>query len=251
MTRRGNEAAPATHGSGPPEPRLPHRPPSPTRAPRACTAGLARARQAGRTPPDLPSWHAFTSVASVSTSSRSPSFGGLLVAEGRPRRATAARLPSDADSDLARIPARRHRLERLHALPGARLVGAWPRGCGGLPGTRGRRSTTSGRRPVVRPDIGPVLPVFVRDNYENFEVKLLGRDELGRASACRRGQRSGHARASAGRLHPHEPRPARGSGRRRFRRAVRRQGAWERARVRDPRQCGAATVGEDLAGRRP
>ena len=31
-----------------------------------------------------------------------------------------------------------------------------------------------GSATVVRPDIGPVLPVFVRDNYENFEVKLLG-----------------------------------------------------------------------------
>ncbi len=27
---------------------------------------------------------------------------------------------------------------------------------------------------VIRADIGPVLPVFVRDNYEGFEVKLLG-----------------------------------------------------------------------------
>jgi glycosyltransferase involved in cell wall biosynthesis len=27
---------------------------------------------------------------------------------------------------------------------------------------------------VIRPDIGPVLPVFVRDSYEGFEVKLLG-----------------------------------------------------------------------------
>ena len=27
---------------------------------------------------------------------------------------------------------------------------------------------------VVRPDIGSVLPVFVRDSYEDFNVKLLG-----------------------------------------------------------------------------
>ena len=31
-----------------------------------------------------------------------------------------------------------------------------------------------GSATVVRPDIGPVLPVFVRDSYENFDVKLLG-----------------------------------------------------------------------------
>ena len=30
-----------------------------------------------------------------------------------------------------------------------------------------------GSAAVVRPDIGPVLPVFVRDSYEGFEVKLL------------------------------------------------------------------------------
>ena len=30
-----------------------------------------------------------------------------------------------------------------------------------------------GSASVVRPDIGPVLPVFVRDSYEDFEVKLL------------------------------------------------------------------------------
>ena len=31
-----------------------------------------------------------------------------------------------------------------------------------------------GTATVVRPDIGPVLPVFVRDSYEGFDVKLLG-----------------------------------------------------------------------------
>lgn len=31
-----------------------------------------------------------------------------------------------------------------------------------------------GSATVVRPDIGPVLPVFVRDSYEGFDVKLLG-----------------------------------------------------------------------------
>ena len=31
-----------------------------------------------------------------------------------------------------------------------------------------------GSATVVRPDIGPVLPVFVRDSYEAFDVKLLG-----------------------------------------------------------------------------
>ena len=69
------------------------------------------------------------------------------------RAAPRALLPPDlatrADPPLARVPARRHRVERLHA--GAR-AGVEPRRArrdGGLPGARTRSATTSAARAVV------------------------------------------------------------------------------------------------------
>ena len=50
---------------------------------------------------------------------------------------------------------------------------------------------------VVRPDVGGLLPVFVLDRYEGYEVKLVGdcsADELG---ALGGGERRGRARSTS------------------------------------------------------
>ena len=74
---------------------------------------------------------------------------------------------------LARVPARRHRLERLHAGARARVEPRRPRRHRRLPGAAARALRPRRRATVVRPDVGGLLPVFVLDRYEGLEAQLL------------------------------------------------------------------------------
>ena len=95
----------------------------------------------------------------------------------------------------------------------------------------------------MRPDVGGLLPVFVIDRYEGYEVKRL--------QDCTRAELDAWVEANAAAIREHapadlllrQPRPA-GWGRRRCRRGpVRREGARVRARVLDARKHRAFGVG--------
>ena len=78
----------------------------------------------------------------------------------------------NADPPLARLPARRHRIERLHAPARARVAPRRPRRHGAEPGAAARRLRPR-QATTVRPDVGGFLPVFVLDRYEGYEVRLV------------------------------------------------------------------------------
>ena len=103
---------------------------------------------------------------------------------------------------------------------------------------------------AVRPDVGGLLPVFVLDRYEGYEVKRVqdcSRAELERMGRAERGCA---ARAASGRARLLQPRPPRRAGGRGERGALRRQGPRLRARVLHARQRGARRLGAGGAGRR-
>ena len=123
---------------------------------------------------------------------------------------------------------------------------------------RGMTSPSSARTPhpdahdlgaaeVVRPDVGGLLPVFVLDRYEGYEVKLVQdctREELERWVEAN-GRCAPRAASRGSRvLQPRSPRRA-GRGRRRC--TLRGQGPWLGARVLDARETGARSLGERVA----
>ena len=105
-----------------------------------------------------------------------------------------------------------------------------------------------GAAATVRPDVGGLLPVFVLDRYDGYDVRRVQDCTRAELDALGRGERLGDPRAPARRRRLHEPRPARRAGRRRNGRPVRRQGARLRARVLDARQRGALGLGRRRAG---
>ena len=142
-------------------------------------------------------------------------------------------------------------IERLHAPARARVVERRarrrrPLSGAAAGGVRPRRAPT-----VARPDVGGLLPIFVLDRYEGYEVRLLQDCSRGGARALGGVERGGRARAAAGRPRLLQPRAARRARRRGVRRAVRGQGARLGAGVLDARQRGARRRGERarLAGR--
>ena len=88
---------------------------------------------------------------------------------------------------------------------------------GALPGARSGRATTSAARLSLRPDVGGLLPVFVLDRYEGYDVRRVQDCTPRRARPLGRGERLGAPRPAARRRRLHEPRPARRPGRRRRR----------------------------------
>ena len=171
--------------------------------------------------------------------------------ESRGRAAVRAVFPSDLRlSSLARVLARRHRVERLH--PGARarvepgrarrhrrLPGAAP---GALrPRRRARRRAGAAGRPAAR-----LRPRPLRGPRGAAARGLHG----GGAGRVRRGERRGAPRARPGGSRVREPRPARRARRRRERHALPRQGARLGARVRDARPSRPRALGCRDAGRR-
>ena len=103
---------------------------------------------------------------------------------------------------------------------------------------------------TAKPDVGGLLPVFVLDRYEGYEVKRVqdcSRDELDDVG---RGERARPPRARPGRSHLRQPRPAGRARRGGQRRPLHRQGARLRARVLDARQRRAVGLGRRGARRR-
>ena len=88
----------------------------------------------------------------------------------------------------------------------------------------------------VRPDVGGLLPVFVLDRYEGYEVRLVQDCSRAELDGWVEANAAARARAAAGRPRLLQPRPARRAGRRGDRRPLRGQGARLRARVLDARQ---------------
>ena len=103
-----------------------------------------------------------------------------------------------ARSDLPRIPAARNRIQRLQRPAGRGAGAAGARRAPPLPGAgservrlrrlrsaagragswsfaRCERRRTTGTCTVYRPDIGGLLPVYVYDRYEGFEVRTFDR----------------------------------------------------------------------------
>ncbi len=155
-----------------------------------------------------------------------------------------------ADPPLARLSARRHRLQRLHAAARARLDAGGPRRHGVQPGAaaRGVRPGWGERRtPRRRRAAAGVRARSLRGVRRQARWGLPHR----RAGALGGGERPGCPRAPAGRRRVLQPRPPRGPGRRGERRALRGEGPRLRARVRDAGQRRPGGVGERLpaAGR--
>ena len=155
------------------------------------------------------------------------------------------------DPALARLPARRHGLERLH--PGARAGVDAGRARGRRSSARSpsRSSTTSAARgPCGRTSAGccrSSCSTATRATRSSSSRTARG------PSSTRWVERNAAAlrEHAAGRPRLREPRPARRPGRRRERRAVRGQGARLGARVLDARQRGAVGVGAGGARRGP
>ena len=124
------------------------------------------------------------------------------------------------DPALARLPARRHGLERLHAGARARVERARATTSPSSARSRTPSATTSAAREVVRPDVGGLLPVFVLDRYEGYEVKLVQECSRAELDDWVERERGRGPRAAAGRPRLREPRPPRRPGRRRDRRAA-------------------------------
>ena len=152
---------------------------------------------------------------------------------------------ADARPDLSRLPAARHRQQRLQRQPRPGARPARPRRPPALPGPRGGAldwvdavgrweaglaSSAAGSSPgrgsitAYLPDIGGLLPVYVDDDYEGFEVKtfpeltdaeldaLPGRQRRRRPrrrAPARRGRRRARQPPRDG---PGDPRPRRRSG---------------------------------------
>ena len=175
-----------------------------------------------------------------STSAASPAVDGH---PSRPRYCP-------ADPALARLPARRHRVERLHARARARVEPRRPRRRRRVPGARARavrprRRAGRERRPSGR------TAARVRDGpLRRARAEVPAGLHRRREARVRRRERGDAARAAPGRPRVHEPRADGRSGRRRERRAVPRQGARLRARVLDARPPRARALGSRGARRR-
>ena len=92
-----------------------------------------------------------------------------------------------AHPPLARLPPRRHGLERLHAPARARVEPRGARRDGAQPGAPSR-GVRPRRGRDVRPDVDGFLPVFVLDRYEGYEVRRV------QDCTARRARRAGSRR---------------------------------------------------------
>ena len=144
---------------------------------------------------------------------------------------------------LARVPARRHRVQRLHPAAGAGMV---PRG------SRRHRPEPGAAAGDVRPRRrrnGPPrrgrLPPGVRARPVRGIRRRAAPPGLhaSRARGVGGGQRRSRPAAHAGRPRVHEPRPARRPGWRRLGGSVRRQGARVGARILDARETRPGELG--------
>ena len=143
---------------------------------------------------------------------------------------------------MARLPPGRDGVERLYAGARAGVGSARPRGRRLLPGapSGGVRPRRRHGRPAAARRAAPGLRARpLRGHGGPLPPGLHCR----RAGALRRTERRRRARAPAGRLPPHEPRPPRSAGRRLGRNAIHRQGARLGARVLDARERGALRLG--------
>ena len=97
-------------------------------------------------------------------------MGLTIAASGRaePGPATA-----DADLRLARLPPRWHGLEHLRPPALARMEPRGPRRDRLLAGTPPPSDSTLAAPSTVKPNVGGLLPVFVLDRYEGYEVKRV------------------------------------------------------------------------------
>ena len=100
-----------------------------------------------------------------------------------------------------------------------------------------------GSATAVRPDVGGLLPVFVLDRYEGYDVRRVQDCTRAELDAWVEANAAALRDAPAGRRRLHESRPPRRPGRRRDGRALRRQGARLRARVLDARERRALGLG--------
>ena len=96
---------------------------------------------------------------------------------------------------------------------------------------------------TLRPDVGGLLPVFVLDRYEGYDVRRVQDCTRAELDAWVEANAAASAVAPAGRRRLHESRPPRRARRRRNGRTLRRQGTRLRARVLDAREPRALRLG--------